>query len=400
MTVRDYTQEKYNALVEALENQKNDHQFKAEEVFDDFLMRGAHHLGLYDTESVVASKMERYQANMMDAYNTKISDLTNIFDNVQSIDSDYGSTFRKYITPVSGCKNALQTLRDSFGSINDTASLQSLQSKLEDINKEMNQADAAIAENVNKAIDYEMTYLKHEAAKGMLKSSLSMLDDIFGFCGSVMKGDAAGVTDKLWSLCNDYMDLCSNSDVMLNVGLTTVGGWILSGKGEDSVRRFQQNQLKMGREELEKEDGVAGQAKTLSDNPENNFLYQISRGADTVQDVYSLVDGIKNFSKDFIERKGFLEKMDETINPTIPDSLKDNKHLSKRYETLKRTQSVIKIVKGGASAATSDEPDGWAEFAEGQAESYTHSGSLVSIFNDEVDVLEDIDDFFDERRGD
>ncbi len=402
MSVRDFSQEKYDALIEALEDIQSKQNDKFTEIGEDYLFKAAHHLGIYDPDNVVEQKMENYQKHMMDAYNTTKTDLTDIFESVEGIDETYGGYFDDITYIFSKVKQSIQLLTDSIQNINDTAALQTLQTKLSELNKQLDHANAKVTLNFDREIDYEMTYLKHKSIKGTIESSLSVLGDVFGFCGSVLKGDAAGTIDKLWSTCNDFMDLCSNSDVLLNVELTAFGSWMLMSfnQGDDVIRNFQRNQLQNAKDELDKEDGVSGQFQSLSDNPENNVFYQLTKGFDTVQDIYGLVDGIKSFGKDIIEGKQFWTKIDDTINPDIPSVLEDNEELSERYKVIKRSNNAFKIIKGGASSALDEEDTSWTGFIQGQLENYTHTGAGTKVFTDVVDTLEEIGDFFDGGFGD
>lgn len=294
MAIRDFSQEKYDALIEALEDIKSKQQDKFTELGEDFLFNVANHLGIYDPENVVKEKMGNYQKHMMDAYNTTQSDLTKIFDSVQGIDADYGVRFEELAETFSQVRQSIQALNDNISNISDPSALQALKAKLSDINKKMDVADAAVAKSFDKALDYQMTYLKHQAKKGLKESAMSVVGDIFIYCICLTKGDVVGSTNFLWSTLNDYMDLCSNFSASANIWLTEKGvEWLLS-EGVDDVQitRFKNREVNRIAEELDKE-GISGQIKSWTDNTEDNLWYQAVEGVNSVQEYYDVYDALK-----------------------------------------------------------------------------------------------------------
>lgn len=422
MAIRDFSQEKYNNLVDALDDIKSKQHDKFTEIGEDYLFKAARHLGRYDPDKIVEKKIDHYQKNMMDAYNTTKTDLTDIFDSVQEIDEKYGVVFEEIAESFSQVRQSIQSLMDHTDHIDDASALQALKAKLSVINKKLDLADAKVTKSFDKALDYQMTYLKHESAKGMYKGRIKLLGDVFSFCGSAIKGDAVGVVDKLWTTCNDFIDLCSDTSVYANavatttaIGLIKGGSWLGGKFGLDPIdfqyQDFKNRQIQYMTEELEKEDGVSGQFKSTSDDPENNPLYQITKGFDTVQDIYGLVDGIKDFAGNIKEGKLLPDFIEDTRNPSLdsffswdPSSGTPYQSFSieqiDRYQKLKRYNSVLKIFNSGVSSVTDQEPDPLLGFVKDQMKDYTYTGSVVGFFEDGKDIVEEIIDFFDGGFGD
>ncbi len=336
--VRDFTEATKEKLSKEIDDINKKTWHPVTDAIGDAFMYAGKWLGILSLNDDM-SNVESYQRNVLDMTDMTKKELSDIFDAVYGIDSDFKTYFANFNEHETTYNSKLQTLYSMIQpnfTICDAKTIKSMVGKYNDALKDV---DGKINKDFEKELDWAAKEAALDSAKGLVGGVLKMVVDIAVLPVSMIKnvatGNFAGIFTDTWSLVDDVFAVGSNLVGLASLG---IGYGISACTGNKQQKHLA---VKYG----EAYGGASGLTDTLEAEEEINgksgvttFMLNTSKTIDGVSAAVGLFGDAKGFvddPSDMIDLKfGFKDKLGTLKKADMLEEYQDD---YRKWQSLYRT---------------------------------------------------------------